>query len=188
VPADLEQSLPDDAAELVRRAAAGDQEAWNGLVDRYIGLIWAVARSFRLDQADAADVNQIVWLRLVEQIDRLRQPDRVGSWLAAVARNECLRLLRRSGREVPSDDDGAELVDLVAEAPDAPLLRRERDAELWRAFERLPARCQGLLRVLISDPSPRYEEVASGLGLPIGSIGPTRARCLDRLRRLSGRG
>lgn len=174
----------DGPGELVLRARQGDQQAWNQLVERYTGLVWAIARSFRLNQADAADVNQTAWLRLLEHLDRLVEPDKAGAWLATVTRNECKRTLRRSGREVPSEHD-EDLVDLRDEAPDAPLLRDERHAELWESFDELPPRCQSLLRLLMADPRPNYLEVAAALEMPVGSIGPTRMRCLARLRRIT---
>jgi RNA polymerase sigma factor (sigma-70 family) len=175
---------------LVRAAAQGDQAAWDALVDRFAGLVWSVARAHRLDTADAADVSQTTWLRLVEHLDRLRDPDRVAGWLATTARNECLRVLRRAGRQVPTGDDHDLDVGSDPEAgPDLPLLTAERDRALWHAFSGLPVRCQALLRLLMADPPPAYEEIGELLGMPIGSIGPTRGRCLENLRhRLAGTG
>ena len=174
-----------DAAETVRAAIAGDQRAWDVLVDRYTGLIWAITRAHRLRNEEAADVNQVVWLRLVESLSTLREPDRVGAWLATVARHECLRLIRRAGRELLTDEEllPGDAAFVSSDPVDLGLLGRERDAAVSRAFARLPARCQTLLRVLMADPRPGYEEVAAGLDMPIGSIGPTRQRCIDRLRR-----
>ncbi len=173
----------DDAvAQLVRDAVEGDQSAWNMLVDRYAGLVWAVIRGHRLSGADAADASQTTWLRLVEHADTLKDPARVGAWLATTARRECLRTLRSAGRQIPFGD---ELPEPESDAPsvDAELLRSERDAQLWEAFGRLPQRDQSLLRMLTADPAPSYREIAASLDMPIGSIGPTRARCLERLRR-----
>lgn len=168
---------------LVQAAARGDQAAWDALVERFANLVWSVARAHRLGDADAADVSQTTWLRLVEHLDRLRDPDRVAGWLATTARNECLRVLRKSGRQVPTGDDR----DLDAgtdddAAPDLPLLTAERDSGLWRAFATLAPRCQTLLRVLMADPPPAYDEIAAMLDMPVGSIGPTRGRCLEHLR------
>ena len=168
-------------------AAAGDRAAWNTLVERYEGLLWGIARSHRLDQPSAADVVQTTWLRLVEHIDRLRNPEALAGWLAATARNECLRVLRHQSRQVPTDDDSMP-VDSVPPVDDARLLERERDAELWRAFATLPARCQSLLRMLALDPAPSYEEIGTALGMAVGSIGPTRGRCLESLRRAYTKG
>jgi RNA polymerase sigma factor (sigma-70 family) len=169
-------------ARLVEAAAGGDRRAWDALVDEFGGLVWAVARAHRLSDADAADVAGATWLALVEHLDRLRQADRVGPWLATTARRECLRILREARRQVPTGDDFAER---AADASDVAgdLLTEERDAALWRAFGRLPARDQALLRLLVADPQPSYEEISAALQMPIGSIGPTRARSLERLRR-----
>jgi RNA polymerase sigma factor (sigma-70 family) len=173
-------------AELVRAAAAGDQRAWEHLIGRFGGLVWSVARAHGLSQADAADVSQTAWLRLVEHLHRLRDPERVGTWLASTARHEALRTLRRARRQVPVGDD-AELEGSgpPAESPEGRTLAAERSDILWRAFAGLPPRCQTLLRVLMADPSPSYQQVAAAMDMPIGSIGPTRGRCLERLRELA---
>lgn len=173
----------------MRAAAGGDQAAWDALVQRFSGLVWSIARAHRLGAADAADVSQTAWLRLVENLGRIREPDRVGAWLATTSRNECLRVIRRSGRQVPTDLDAEidlEADEVAAPPPDAGLLTGERDTELWRAFSAISERCQSLLRLLIADPAPSYEEIGALLGMPVGSIGPTRARCLDHLRRKAG--
>jgi RNA polymerase sigma factor (sigma-70 family) len=181
-PADVPGSLSD----LIGRAAAGDQAAWGALVDRYTNLLWSVGRAHRLDTADAGDVVQTTWLRLVENLDRIQDPERLAGWLVTTARRECLRILRRSGREVvgAADDLSLEIID-DAPAIDARLLADERDAALWQCFERLTARCQQLLRVLMAAEPPAYAEVSASLGMPIGSIGPTRGRCLDQLRQFT---
>lgn len=172
-------------AALVQAAAAGDHKAWDALVQRFAGLVWSIARSHRLSSADAADVSQTTWLRLVEHLGRLREPERVAAWLATTAKHESLRVIRKAGRQVPTDVE-AEIdleADRSAPAVDAGLLAGERDADLWKAFAALGERCQQLLRLLIADPPPSYEEIGELLGMPIGSIGPTRGRCLDQLRR-----
>ncbi len=171
-----------EVAELVRAAAEGDRAAWDGLVDRYNGLVWSVARSFRLASADASDVVQTTWLRLVEHLGSLQDPERVGAWLATTARREALRTLRHSARQVPTE----ELPDAGTDAQlDAALLVAERDRALWQAFGGLSERCQALLRVLVADPPPSYDEISASMDMPIGSIGPTRQRCLERLRGLA---
>jgi RNA polymerase sigma factor (sigma-70 family) len=182
-PVQQEQAVGELVA-LFARIRAGDEEAWNSLTDRYNGLLWSVARSFQLSAADAADVVQATWLRLVEALDSVRQPERIGSWLATTARREALAVLRRGTRERPSAiGDVADSVDSTDEVDEA-LLRRERNAWLWRAFEQLKPACQVLLRLLISEPRPSYAEAAAVLGLPVGSIGPTRQRCIALLRRI----
>jgi RNA polymerase sigma factor (sigma-70 family) len=168
------------AGELVRLAAGGDRAAWGRLVDRYSGLLWSVARAHRLSQADAADVVQTTWLQLVEHLDRLQKPDAVGAWLATTARRESLRVLRINARMPPSEHV-PETTDPALPAG-ASLIVAERDEALWAAFAQLPERCRLLLRLLMSDPPPSYEEIGEVLGMPIGSIGPTRIRCLARLR------
>ena len=171
-----------EVAELVRAAAEGDRDAWDALVDRFNGLVWSVARSHRLSTVDASDVVQTTWLRLVEHLGRLQEPERVGAWLATTARRESLRTLRQSARQVPTE----ELPEVAEDAKlDAALLVKERDRALWQAFGELNERCRGLLRLLVADPAPSYEEISAALDMPIGSIGPTRQRCLERLRRLA---
>jgi RNA polymerase sigma factor (sigma-70 family) len=168
-------------APLVDRAAAGDAEAWDALVEQFAGLVWSIARGHGLDSSDAADVSQTCWLRLAESLHRLRDPERVGAWLATTAKRESIAVLRKGRRQVPS---GVEFDDEIAgdAEPDAALLRGERSALLIAAFRELPALCRTLLRVLLSDPAPSYAEVSETLDMPIGSIGPRRARCLERLR------
>lgn len=140
-----------------------------------------MAKAFDFSSADAADAVQTTWLRLVEHLPRLHSPHHVGAWLAATTRNECLRLLRRSMREMAGDLDCERQTD-EEPSPEAVVLAAERQDHLLEAFAQLPQRCQALLRVLAGQPPRSYAEVAAALGLPIGSIGPTRARCLDRLR------
>jgi RNA polymerase sigma factor (sigma-70 family) len=171
-----------DLEGLVRAARGGDGEAWNAIVARYSGLVWGVARAHRLGDADAADVFQTTWLRLVEHLDGIHNPAGLGSWLATTARHECLRILRVGQRHVLTD--AFDLPDELGSSLDATLLSRERDAALWRAFAGLSARCQQMLRLHVADPAPSYEEIGAALDMPIGSIGPTRGRCLERLREL----
>jgi RNA polymerase sigma factor (sigma-70 family) len=171
-----------DTRDLVERVRGGDNGAWVALTDRYVNVLWSVARAMRLSDADAADAVQTTWLRLVEALDTLREPGRVGSWLATTMRRECLAILRRRSRLVAAD--GWDAIPSDADPLDAGLLRRERDAALWRAFRGLAPRCQALLRILIADPAPSYVEVSAALDMPIGSIGPTRRRCLGALRRI----
>ncbi len=173
--------------ELFLRIRDGDSIAWNALTDRYTGLMWSIARSLRLRDADAADAVQTAWLRLVENLDSIRDPERLGSWLATSVRRECYDILRRSARVQPGGPDGPDSWDGVADPADPldyALLRDERDAELWRAVGTLKPSCQRLLRVLMADPPPSYSDVAAALDIPVGSIGPTRQRCLKCLRDL----
>ncbi|MEY2440628.1 MAG: hypothetical protein QOJ46_54 [bacterium] len=168
--------------ELLQLAAAGDRDAWSTLVERYESLLWGIARSHRLDEPNASDVVQTTWLRLVEHIDSLRNPDAVAGWLATTARNECLRVLRHQSRQVPTQDDRIP-AEAVPAVDDARLVAKERDAQLWRAFATISARCQALLRMLAIEPAPSYDEIGAALDMAVGSIGPTRGRCLKTLRR-----
>lgn len=172
-----------DFAGLVRGAAAGDRRAWERLVDQFAGLIWSITAEFKLGESDAADVVQTTWLRLLEHIDRIEFPDRVGSWLAATARNECLRNLAARKRVVLANDDEV-LTSVVASEPevDERILADERDQVVRDALSGLPRRWQRLLELLMADPPTSYADISSELGLPMGSIGPTRGRSLARLR------
>jgi RNA polymerase sigma factor (sigma-70 family) len=170
-----------DLGAAVRAARDGDRNAWSTLVARYGGLVWGVTRAHRLGDADAADVFQTTWLRLVEHLDDIRNPDGLGSWLATTARHESLRLLRVGQRHVLTD--GFAMPDEAIDgALDERLLADERNASLWRAFAEISERCRRLLRMLVADPPPSYEDVSAALDMPIGSIGPTRGRCLQQLR------
>lgn len=182
----VSSAYDEPVAPLLAAAAAGDSVAWDSLVDRFTGLLWATARAHRLSATDCADIVQTTWLRLLENLDRIQEPERLGGWLAVVARRECLLVLKRSHREPPVPAD--EWLDRVPDqrAPvESAMLVAERDAALWQVFDELPDPCRRLLRVLVADPPPAYAEIADALDMPIGSIGPTRARCLAKLRTLA---
>jgi RNA polymerase sigma factor (sigma-70 family) len=170
------------ATDLVARAATGDQRAWEQLVDQYAKLVWAVTRSFRLGESDAADVSQTAWLRLLEHIDRI-DPDRVGAWLVVTTRRECLRVLALRKRTVLTYDEAAfEAMPAIQPDLDEALLADERALDVRRAVQTLPDRWRHLVGMLMADPPMSYAEISERLGLPIGSIGPMRGRCLDKLR------
>jgi RNA polymerase sigma factor (sigma-70 family) len=169
---------------LVTRVRSGDQAAWSVLAERYTGMLWSVARGMRLSHADAADAVQTTWLRLVESLASLREPERLGAWLATTVRREALAILRRGVANRPAGLATWDDLPAADDPLDAALLREERDVELWHAFRQLGQRCQTLLRVLTADPPPTYAEVAAALDVPIGSIGPTRQRCLGVLRKV----
>ncbi|WP_067510408.1 RNA polymerase sigma factor [Actinoplanes sp. TFC3] len=177
----------EDLARLVGLALEGNHPAWNRIVDRYSGRVWAICRIHGLGTADSADVFQQTWLRALENLSALRDPERLGAWLGTTARNEARATLRRGRRTQPVDD--LWLLDREAgpdHDPERPVLTAARDAELWDAFGQLGKRCQEVLRVLIVDAEdrrPSYELAAAALDMPIGSLGPTRKRCLNQLRR-----
>ena len=171
--------------DLVMRARNGDQQAWDALIERYAPLVWSICRRHRLDRADAEDACQTVWLRLVDHLDRLRDPDALPGWLATTTRRECLQVLDKARR---TDTLGLvlaaeDLPDPQAATAEQELLAAERRAALREAFTGLPPHCQRLLALLIQDPPVSYAEISARLGISIGSIGPIRSRCLARLRR-----
>ena len=180
------QALPGlGTPRLLELAAGGDRAAWEQLVDRYIGLIWSITRDYRLSESDAADVTQTTWLRLLEHVERIEAPERLASWLATTARRECARVVAGRVRVVLAfDEAGLEQVGAVQPELDAPLLAEERARDVRAAVEALPPRWRELLELLMADPPVSYAEIAQRLGVPVGSIGPTRGRCLRRLREL----
>jgi RNA polymerase sigma factor (sigma-70 family) len=167
-------------ASLVRAAAAGHQAAWNELVDRFTPLMVSVVNRYRLSTQDAQDVEQNVWERLLHNLDNLREPAALPGWIRTTVTREALKLAT-GRRTLPLYDDWPMADD---EEPDAALIADERHASLLAAVAQLPARQRDLLLLLISDPRPSYDEISARLGIPKGSIGPTRARALQRLRRL----
>jgi RNA polymerase sigma factor (sigma-70 family) len=178
----LEQRLSgEQVSELVTAAGQGDQEAWDSLTRAFGPMIWAIANAHRLRDADAADVSQATWLALLEHLGDVKDPCRLGAWLATTARRECLRILRSRERRVLYGDDYPEH-ESSDPSPGDMLLLSERDAALWCGFARLRPTDQALLRLLMTDPRPSYEEISAALEMPIGSIGPTRQRALARLR------
>jgi RNA polymerase sigma factor (sigma-70 family) len=169
---------------LVHRAAQGELAAWETLVQRFSVLVSSVIRSFDLTDVDAADVNQTTWMRLAEHLDRIEQPERLGAWLVTTARRECWRQARSSRRHVlVGESSELEHSDRSSAPPDAMLLARERDAAVARVLVLLPERSRTLLSMLVSDPPVPYEEISRSLDMPVGSIGPTRARLLATLRK-----
>jgi RNA polymerase sigma factor (sigma-70 family) len=170
--------------DLLARLASKDPQAWQEVIDRYEGLIRKVARSRGLQANEAEDVVQTTWLRLLLHAGSVHNAERLATWLATTARREASHVLRLAGRHIlVGDDTGFGPGPDAMPAADLSLLRSERDAGLWRALESLPDRCGRLLKLLLTDPPPSYAKVAAELGMPVGSIGPTRARCLDCLRR-----
>ncbi len=170
---------------LVMRASTGDERAWDALVERYAPLIWSLCRRYRLDAADAADVGQRVWLLLVNHLGTIRDPAALPGWLATTTRRECKRVLNTAQKQYTAwhELDVADIPDGQAETIEHGLLVAERHAALREAFAHLPPRDQQLIALLIEDPPVPYDEISTRLGIPIGSIGPNRRRCLEKLRR-----
>lgn len=182
---------PSESATIVRRARKGEHDAWEQLVAEYSGMLWGVARRYRLDDAQQADVVQTTWLRLFEHLDDLREPERLAGWLATTARRTCLETLRGAKREQPVEfltelsaladprDAGAE-----DDTPERSAVRREHQTIVRHVLAELPEEQQRLMRMLHATPAPTYQQVSARLGMPVGSIGPTRARILAKLRAL----
>ncbi len=168
--------------DLVSSAASGDAASWSELVDRFAGLVWSVARSVGLSDTDAADVSQTTWMRFAEHLDDLRDSSRVGAWLATTARREAIRVSRLGARQVPVDPWGwLDQVDALSLDPESSAISNERAIAVQVAMAMLPERCRRLLLELIADPPAPYQEIGLRLGMPVGSIGSARARCLKRL-------
>jgi RNA polymerase sigma factor (sigma-70 family) len=177
--------------DLVIRARNGDKLAWDALVERYAPLIWSICRRYRLGGADAGDVGRSVWMHLVDQLDKLRDPDALPGWLATATRRECARVLRAArGPDTAGQGPDAENIpdeqvvtaDQVVTA-EQELLVAERHAALREAFMELPSCCQRLIVLLTEDPPVPSTEISAQLGIAVGGIGPNRGRCLDKVRR-----
>ena len=170
---------------LVTRAANSDQDAWNEIIERYAPLVWSICTRYQLNNQDIEDVGQTVWLLLVEQLGKLREPAALPGWLATTTQRECLRALTAARRTADAGtlDDALTVVD--AAVIEQEILAAERNAALRTALGQLPPRCRQLIGMLISDPPSSYTEISATLRIPMGSIGPQRARCLERLRRSS---
>jgi RNA polymerase sigma factor (sigma-70 family) len=170
--------------DLVIKAAAGDEASWSELVDRFAGLVWSVARSVGLSEADTADVSQTTWMCFAEHLDGLRDKSRVGPWLATTARREAIRVAQLGVRQVPVDPWGwLDQPDLRVN-PEEAAMEQSRALSVHAAVAMLPARCRQLIWALVGDPPATYEELSRDLEMPVGSIGPTRSRCLERVARL----
>ena len=172
-------------ADLVTRARHGDEQAWDALVERYAPMIWSLCRRYRLGRAESNDVGQSVWLQMVDHLHAIRDPAALAGWLATTTRRECSRVLR-APRGWPADgyfSDAQAVSNPQGATPEQELLVSERHATLREALMDLPSCCQQLIALLIEDPPVPYTQISAQLGIPVGSIGPNRARCLGRLRR-----
>jgi len=171
--------------DLVTGARNGDKQAWDQIVERYAPLIWSICRQFRLGDADCEDAGQVVWLHLVSQLASLRDPAALPGWLVTTTRRECLRARRDAARlPLPTGAyiDEGNIADTKAALAEEELLLAERHAALREAFSDLPPGYRQLVALLIADPPLSYAEISARLGIPVGSIGPSRRRCLARLR------
>jgi RNA polymerase sigma factor (sigma-70 family) len=167
------------------RAAAGDEHAWELMVRQYDGLLRSVAAGFRLSREEGADAAQTTWLRLVEHIGSVREPAKLAGWLSVTMRRECIRLVGRTRRErLTADFEWTDSPADGGESVDTGVLRAERDAELWEAVDLLPPRQRDLVLALSATPPPSYQQVGAALSMAVGTIGPTRAKALRRLRDL----
>ena len=178
------QDEPPPIGELLARAREGDQAAWNAIVDRYASIIWATCRRYRLSDADAVDVGQSVWLYLVNRLDSIRDPAALPGWLATTTTRECWRVLRKTRKgprleQLMYTDDIPD--DRIAAAEEVVILA-EQDDVLREACSRLAPSYQRLMNLLMADPEMPYAEISKRLGIAVGSIGPIRRRCLDKLR------
>jgi RNA polymerase sigma factor (sigma-70 family) len=179
-------SVQSDLARLVDAARDGEQRAWEELVQRYLPLVLSVTRRYRLEAADTADVNQTLWLRLVEHLDEIREPERLPGWIATTVRNEAIRVLKARRRTVTVDQ--VDTVGLGSQSYAEPaveedLLRAERHRALRDGLDELRPAHRELLVLLSADPPLSYDQISERLGIPRGSIGPTRSRALAELRR-----
>lgn len=176
---------------LIAACRRGEAGAWKSLIDRYQRLVYSVPRRYGLDDAQCADVFQHVFVRLFEHLDRIEQPDRLGPWLVMTAKREAWRLSRQMSAVVHASDEESEQDDLIdrlpdhGPAPDEAIANLQEQHAVRLALEELDERCRQLLRILFyrQDALP-YADIAAQLGVPEGSIGPTRARCLQKLRRI----
>jgi RNA polymerase sigma factor (sigma-70 family) len=171
-------------ADLVLRARKGDSDAWDALVERFAPLIWSICLRYSLGRADAEDVGQYVWLRLVDHLEAVHDPAALPGWLVTTTKRECIRTLRAARNQpVPGTVPDVESIpDEQTGTAEQELLLAERHAALREAFTRLPPPCQRLIAMLLEDPPVPYAEISARLGIPVGSIGPSRGRCIEKLR------
>lgn len=169
--------------ELVMRIRSGDRVAWDELVDRHSALLWRLARSIVADDQAASDAMQTAWLRLLEQIDRIEDPQAVSSWLCTTVRREAIAIGKASVRQAPADHTSwsFDTATVPESDPGNHVVQADQHATVLGVFRQLSDRCQHLLTLLAHKLS--YKEISLAMDLPVGSIGPTKNRCLDQLRR-----
>ena len=182
IPIDKTSRFPSDLPELVAGAVSGNRAAWNSLVERFAPLVTSVIRRFRLTESDADDVRQNTWLRLVEHLEGIREPRALPGWIVTTTRNEALRVLSARRRVEPVDPQVDDRLDTLNNEDVAMnLLLAERRHAVRGGLAELRSEHRELL-LLVSDPEISYRQISRRLGMPTGSIGPTRARCLQKLR------
>lgn len=171
-----------DLREVVDRASRGEEGAWKIIVMRFSGLIRRIARAYGLCHSDISDISQIVWMRAFENIAKVRDPRHLGTWIAVVTERECMHLVRKTSNEQLISDH--EELDRADDAPalDHRIITREQEEAVRQAINSLPSKGRLLMLLLIAGEKPEYEAVAQKLNMPVGSIGPTRQRCLRLLR------
>lgn len=179
-----EDSLAHRAGQAFVAYRHGDESRMSDLVVMLTPLLWHTARALRLDSQSAEDVVQSVWLVLVRKAESITEPQALLQWLLVTTRREAWRVSKLQSRTRPEDFEapGAPDLDQTAEGVEDEVLRGDYQAKLWRHIENLPERCRTLLRVIAFAERPDYAQIAKGLGMPLGSIGPTRGRCLAKLR------
>lgn len=180
----LEDGLASRSGRLFTAYRAGDESKMSDLVELLTPILWHTVRSTRLDSAAAEDVLQNVWLTLVRKADTISEPQAVLQWMVVTARREAWRVAKASTRVRPEDLDAATGSDQTAseDSVEDDVVAADTRDRLWRHIQRLPERCQRLLRVIAYADRPDYAQIARSLGMPQGSIGPTRGRCLAKLR------
>ncbi|MCU1658909.1 MAG: putative polymerase subfamily sigma factor [Pseudonocardiales bacterium] len=176
------ETLSSRAASLFSAYRAGDEAKMGELVTLLSPILWHTVRAQRLDRESAEDVLQTAWLALVRSADSISDPQAVLQWLIVSARREAWRVVKREDRVEPKDFEADEFVSPTRDLPEEMVLRNDGDSRLWQHISELPERCRALLRVIAFADRPDYAEVARSLGMPVGSIGPTRGRCLAKLR------
>jgi RNA polymerase sigma factor (sigma-70 family) len=176
-------SVWESAATLFERWRDGEREALDDLVRLLSPMLWQVVRASGLDAATSEDVVQTTWLTLVRSGDSIAQPRAVAGWLCTAARRESWRVARQSTRQRPVEDETIARRLPVEPAPETRVVLDDDNARLWDCLHKLSERCQRLLRIVAAESRPDYSAIATELDMPVGSIGPTRGRCLDKLRR-----
>jgi RNA polymerase sigma factor (sigma-70 family) len=181
-----QQDRGERMAELLDAARGGSDDALSRIVTEHSPLLWHVARAAGLSSGDAEDVMQTVWLRLLAHLDDIRTSTALTGWLVVTARREAWRVRAAGRKQVPAGSEALDTLPDQGTGPQEQVLIDDQRRTMWVAIAQLSERCQELLRVVAFVPRPDYSAVAAELGMPIGSVGPTRGRCLAKLRVLLG--